>query len=65
MLTFLEYLNEHIEKQVHEENESGYIGTNKLTLTRKRLTPGETDVTPEPLAGFETFEPIKVAENDK
>lgn len=57
MLTFLEYLN--------EENESGYIGTYKLTLTRKHLTPGETDVTPEPLAGFETFEPIKVAENDK
>lgn len=57
MLTFKEYF-----KQVCEENESGYIGTPKLTRTRKKITPGETLVTPEPLAGFET---VSMSEKDK
>lgn len=52
-------------KHVSEENESGYIGTDKLTMTRKKLTPGEKLVTPEPLAGFETIEPIPMSEKDK
>ena len=57
MLTFTQYLE--------EENESGYIGTDKLTNTRKKLTPGEKMVTPEPLKDFETFEPIPVSITNK
>jgi hypothetical protein len=57
MITFKKYLE--------EENESGYIGTDKLTNTRKRLTPGEKMITPEPLKDFETFEPIQVSTMNK
>jgi hypothetical protein len=57
MITFKEYLE--------EENESGYIGTDKLTNTRKKLTPGEKMVTPEPLKDFETFEPVPVSTMNK
>ena len=54
MLSFNEYLN------ISEENTQGDIGTDKLTRTRKRQTPGENMVTPEPLKDFETFEPIPI-----
>jgi hypothetical protein len=52
-------------KHMGEENESGYIGTDKLTNTRKKLTPSEEIVTPEPLKDFETFEPIPVSITNK
>ena len=45
MKTFKEFL-------LSEENESGYIGTDKLTQTRKNLTPGESSTTPEQLVDF-------------
>lgn len=48
---------------LEEENTQGDIGTDKLTQTRKKQTPGENPVTPEPLKGFETFEPVKDAVN--
>ena len=47
---------------LEEENTQGDIGTDKLTQTRKKQTPGENPVTPEPLKGFETFEPVPVKE---
>lgn len=50
MLGFKEYIS--------EENMQGDEGTDKLTQTRKKATPGELPVTPEPLKDFETFEPI-------
>lgn len=43
---------------LEEENTQGDIGTDKLTANRKRQTPGEKPVTPEPLKDFETFDPI-------
>lgn len=46
MITFKEYLE--------EENTQGDIGTEKLTKHRKKMTPGELPVTPEPLKDFET-----------
>ena len=48
----------HFKEWLSEENTQGDIGTDKLTLNRKRQTPGEPLVTPEPLKDFETFEPI-------
>jgi len=42
-------------KQFCEENTQGDIGTDKLTQTRKKATPGEKPVTPEPLKDFETW----------
>lgn len=50
MITFKEF--------VKEENTQGDIGTDKLTRNRKRQTPCEPMVTPEPLKGFETPQPI-------
>lgn len=35
-----------------EENTQGDIGTDKLTRNRKKLTPGESLVTPEPYKDF-------------
>ena len=52
MITFKDFLE--------EENTQGDIGTDKLTRTWKKKTPGEPLVTPEPLKDFETFEPIPV-----
>jgi hypothetical protein len=51
-------LRHSIRNKLKEENTQGDIGTDKLTNTRKKLTPGEKMVTPEPLKDFETFEPI-------
>lgn len=42
-------------KPVKEENTQGDEGTDKLTKHRKKLTPGELSVTPEPLKNFETY----------
>ena len=42
-------------KPVKEENTQGDEGTDKLTKHRKKLTPGELPVTPEPLKNFETY----------
>lgn len=47
MNTFKEWLK--------EENTQGDEGTDKLTKHRKKLTPGELPVTPEPLKNFETY----------
>ena len=41
-----------------EENTQGDIGTDKLTRNRKKQTPCEPMVTPEPLKDFETPKPI-------
>lgn len=51
-----------LHKSVNEENTQGDIGTDKLTQTRKKQTPGENPVTAEPLRDFETFEPVPVKE---
>lgn len=48
-------LKDYIERALAEENTQGDIGTDKLTRTRKKATPGEPMVTPEPLKGFETW----------
>ena len=42
-------------KAANEENTQGDEGTPKLTKHRKKLTPGELPVTPEPLKNFETY----------
>jgi hypothetical protein len=42
-------------KEVKEENTQGDEGTDKLTKHRKKMTPGELPVTPEPLKNFETY----------
>lgn len=51
-----------LHKSVNEENTQGDIGTDKLTQTRKKQTPGEKPATAEPLRDFETFEPVPVKE---
>jgi hypothetical protein len=38
---------------VQEENKQGDIGTDKLTANRKRQTPCEPMITPEPLKNFQ------------
>ena len=43
---------------IEEENTQGDVGTDKLSANRKKATPGELPVTPEPLKGFETFDTI-------
>ena len=40
---------------IKEENTQGDEGTPKLTKHRKKLTPGEPQVTPELLKNFETY----------
>lgn len=42
--TFREYIK--------EENTQGDVGTDKLTRNRKKMTPGEPLVTPEPYKNF-------------
>jgi hypothetical protein len=51
MITFKEYLE--------EENNAGYEGTDKLTLHRKKLTPGEKPVTPNMFPDWKEDENIE------
>jgi len=41
---------------IQEENNIGYEGTDKLTLHRKKMTPGELPVTPKMLPDYEDQE---------
>lgn len=41
---------------IQEENNIGYEGTDKLTLHRKKMTPGESPVTPKMLPDYEDQE---------
>lgn len=51
LLSFKDYLS--------EENTQGDIGTDKLTLHRKKLTPGEKPKTPDMLPDYCECENIK------
>ena len=52
MKTLADYIKE---VQMREENTQGDIGTDKLTQTRKKATPGEKPVTPEPYKNYEIW----------
>jgi hypothetical protein len=45
-------LKDYIARILGEENTQGDIGTDKLSKNRKKATPGETLVTPEPLKSY-------------
>lgn len=47
-------LKDYIQKILEEENTQGDIGTDKLTKNRKKATPGEPMITPEPLKDYLT-----------
>lgn len=51
MLKFKDYIK--------EENTAGYEGTDKLTLHRKKITPGEKPKTPDMLPDYCECENIK------
>lgn len=46
MISFVDYI------ALTEENVQGEIGTDKLTRNRKKATPGESMITPEPLKDY-------------
>lgn len=52
MKTLADYIKE---VQMREENTQGDIGTDKLTQTHKKATPGEKPVTPEPYKNYEIW----------
>lgn len=45
--------------KIKEENTQGDIGTDKLTMNRKKMTPGEKPETPDMLPGWDEDENIE------